>query len=109
MELFRAEASISVLGIVGRLRLYGLRNLDPESMFWAAVQNAMLTYQLDAQNMLRAGFQIFRAALGPKSQPVNTGKGAAPRLIVDSEDAEALTASLQPTTSCTCSASTSLG
>jgi len=54
------KASVSVLAVVGRLRLFGLRPLEPEDLFWTAVQAAMMRRQLDSQNMLKTGtgFQV---------------------------------------------------
>ncbi|CAK9058039.1 unnamed protein product, partial [Durusdinium trenchii] len=38
----KASASVSILGIVGRFRLFGLRALDPEELFWCAWQAHLL-------------------------------------------------------------------
>ncbi|CAE8675039.1 unnamed protein product, partial [Polarella glacialis] len=61
-----ARASVSVLGVVGRFRLFGLRNLEPEELFWTAVQAQLLRRpdQPDAQKVLHTSFQLLRTQEG---------------------------------------------
>eukprot|EP00913_Durusdinium_trenchii_P013830 g12984.t1 len=61
----KASASVSILGIVGRFRLFGLRALDPEELFWCAWQAHLLRRpdQPSAPEILR-NFQPLRNAEG---------------------------------------------
>eukprot|EP00930_Biecheleria_cincta_P032429 TRINITY_DN22508_c0_g1_i1.p1 TRINITY_DN22508_c0_g1~~TRINITY_DN22508_c0_g1_i1.p1 ORF type:complete len:4404 (-),score=1151.18 TRINITY_DN22508_c0_g1_i1:37-13248(-) len=58
-----SQASVSLLGVLGRFRLFGLRPLEPEELFWAAVQAQLLRRpeQPDAQQVLRTSFQLLRS------------------------------------------------
>ncbi|CAE7243722.1 unnamed protein product [Symbiodinium natans] len=62
----KAWVSVSVLGVVGRFRLYGLRSLEPEELFWASFQALLfrLPDQPDAQQVLRSSFLRLRNAQG---------------------------------------------
>lgn len=58
------KATVSVLAIVGRLRLFGLRPLESEELFWSAVQAALMRRQLDSRKMLQTAFQPLRTPEG---------------------------------------------
>jgi len=58
------KANVSILAVVGRFRLFGLKPLEPEDLFWAAVQAAMLKRQLNCSQMLKTGFCVLRSAEG---------------------------------------------